>query len=555
MEYLLPKLRAELSAKAGQILEVENVVVDDANPKFDADLAIPCFEFASQLKKTPQEIAQKINDELKNDLVIKLEVAGGFLNIWLDTKKLAETIIKNSSQPDYGNNQLMQDMTVLVEHTDPNPFKELHIGHLYQNTVGEAISRLHEAAGAKVHRLSYHGDVGLHIAKAVWGIEQMLVSNQQLSDIPETDRSKFLGQAYALGASKYEEDETIKSQITSLNQALYELNDPDLKNLYETARSWSFEYFNSVYQQIGVGFEKQYFESQTGPRGLEIVNANLGRVFEASDGAVVFRGEDHDLHTRVFINSKGLPTYEAKDLALAVIKDEDYHYDKSIVITAHEQTSYFKVMLKALEQIYPELAAKTVHLASGEVRLPTGRMHSRSGDVITAVQLLNAVEEAIKFKAPYSSATGENVLGAFKYAFLKQNIGGDVVYDVNDSISLEGQTGPYIQYAAVRIQSILDKVEMDNNWGEYDWEAEKALVILIAKYPEVVELAVEELAPHRIAQFVYDLAKEFNRYYEKTNVKDAPSGIRIARISTLNFVLNVLRHGMNLLNIPIPERM
>jgi arginyl-tRNA synthetase len=555
MDYVLPKIRQEIGALAKQLLNVDELAVENASSKFDADLAIPCFSLAKQLDRPVLDIAQQLADNLKHEMVEKTEAIGGFVNIWLKSSNLARTVLEQAMDEGYGTYQSMASQEVLVEYTDPNPFKEFHIGHLYSNTVGESLARLHETLGAKVHRVSYHGDVGIHIAKAVWGIINLLDEGQTLSDIPSDARSTFLGQAYALGAKLYEDDESAKSKINEINRHIYSNDNEEITKLYETGKRWSFEYFESIYKRLNVSFEKQYFESQSAPIGIKLVKEHP-EIFEQSDGAVIFRGEKYNLHTRVFVSSDGLPTYEAKDLGLTKLKDDDYpDVTKSIIITAQEQSAYFEVMLKALEQIDADLAHKTVHMSHGAVRLPSGKMSSRTGDVITANLLIDDIETAIGKRAPDSPAITENALAAVKYAFLKQNIGGDVVYDVDESINLEGQTGPYVQYAAVRAQSILEKVKSDASWTDYDWVTEKSLLFLVAEYPEVVLEAAIELAPHKVAQYIYELARELNRYYEQTNVKDAPPLAKSARIALLKSCVSIFRSALSILNIPIPKRM
>ncbi|HEX9679167.1 MAG TPA: arginine--tRNA ligase [Candidatus Saccharimonadales bacterium] len=553
MDYALPSLRADLAGQVKSALGLD-VVVADANPKFDADLAIAVFGLAKTAGEATSDVAEKIKSAISHEAVARANVTSGYVNIWLKADWLAGQTLEPATNDSYGHNQAYINREIVIEHTDPNPFKELHIGHLYSNTVGESLSRLYEAGGARVHRVSYHGDIGLHIAKAIWGIIQEL-NGQPLDVVKATKRAEFLGRAYARGAKAYDKEADVRPQIEELNQKIYEQSDPDLQSIYKTAKDWSFEYFDSVYQRLGVGFEKHYLESDAAKRGAKIVRANIHAVFETSDGAVVFRGESHDLHTRVFINSQGLPTYEAKDLALPFMKAEDFNYDESIIITANEQNAYFAVMLKALEQIDPGLAGKTRHIGHGVVKLPSGKMGSRTGNVVTAVALLDEVERAIKTKSVEPKAATENALGAIKYAFLKQNIGADIVYDVQESINLEGQSGPYVQYAAVRIQSILNKAGQPSDFSGYDWSAEKSLLVSLAKYPEVVAQATKELEPHRIAQFIYQLSREMNRYYEEVPVKDAADNERSARIKLLKAVLNVTAQALKLLNIPLPAKM
>lgn len=555
MDYTLPRLRAELARAAATILGVDRVEVVDA--KSGADLAIATFALAAERGQAPPELAAQLADQLKHDLIERVESSGGYVNLWLKAVPLAEATLAESSRADFGRNQDRAGQTVLVEHTDPNPFKELHIGHIYSNTVGEAVCRLFEASGAKVHRLSYHGDVGLHIAKAVYQMQNLQAERQQpLETMPYEERAAFLTRAYAEGTQKYEQDEQAKRAVTEINKQIYDRSDSAINELYDWGRQVSFAYFDEVYARYQTPpFEKQYFESEAAPAGLELVHAHQDK-FEQSDGAVVFRGEQDGQHTRVFITSEGLPTYESKELGLATLKDQDFpQASLSVVITANEINAYFKVVLKVLERLKPELAAKTRHLSHGMVKLPSGKMSSRSGDVIRATDLLDEVEAAVAQLAPDSPAVKDNALAAIKYAFLRPNIGGDIVYDVNESIKLEGQTGPYIQYAAVRISSILNKVSSEAEIGDYDWQAEKPLLLLVARYPEVVQAATTELAPGQLAHFAYELAKQFNRYYETTPVKDAPDAVRSARLGALRAVRATLQQALGVMNISLPSKM
>ena len=553
MDYFLPKLRQELAGQARTVLNSDEVVVEDAGDKFDAQLAIPVFTHAAKQSVSPPELAAKLAGAISHPAVAKAEPAGGFVNIWLKSGELGQVVVSQAASDSYGQHDSLKDKEIVIEHTDPNPFKELHIGHLYSNTVGESIARLHEAAGAKVHRVSYHGDVGLHVAKAVWAMGKSISWQNERFDELESAASK-LGDFYAKGAAAYDSDESAKAAITEINKQIYSQSDDMINQIYQWGKAASFAYFNSIFEILDVGFDHSpYLESQAGPAGIDLVKTHMDK-FEESQGAVVFR--DGDEHTRVFITSQGLPTYESKELGLAKLKDGDFpDASKSIIITANEINAYFRVVLKVLRLIEPKLADKTRHLSHGLVKLPSGKMSSRTGDVVLATDLLSEVESAVKNRSPDSPSVKDNSLAAIKYAFLKPNVGGDIVYDVEESINLEGQTGPYVQYAAVRLQSILAKVKDDNNAKGYGFEAEKNLLMLIARYPEVTAKSISELAPHRIAQYVYELAREFNRYYEKVPVKDAEVSVRPARLAVLKSGLGVLKHGLGLLNIPVPDKM
>lgn len=557
MDYTLSKLRSELAIAAAAIVSTNEIVVDDAKKGVGADFAIPLFSLAKQQQQSPADLATKLAGELRHEMIEKVEASGGYVNIWLRAAGLAGSVIEQAAWPDFGHNQDRAGQTILVEHTDPNPFKELHIGHLYSNTVGEAICRLFEASGAKVHRLSYHGDVGLHIAKAIYQMQKMQSERHQpLETMPFNERTSWLAGAYAAGAKTFEEDESVRPVILDINKKIYERSNQAVNELYDWGRETSFTYFDEIYARLRVpAFEKQYFESESAPAGLEIVRGNMGH-FEESEGAVVFRGEQDGQHTRVFITGEGLPTYETKELGLATLKDKDFpQASLSVVVTANEINAYFRVVLKVLERIRPELAAKTRHLSHGVVKLPSGKMSSRSGDVVKATDLLNEVTAAVRTLAPDSPAAEDNALAAIKYAFLRPTIGGDIVYDINESIKLDGQTGPYVQYAAVRINSILDKVSTEAEIGDYDWATEKPLLMQVARWPETVKAATAELAPSRVANFAYELSKTFNRYYETVPVKDAPDNIRSARLSVLAAVHSTLRHALEQMSIPAPDKM
>ena len=358
------------------------------------------MRLSSVLKQKPQEIAVRIKDEyekLQDSTVEKIEVAGpGFLNFFLSKEYLRGEFLSILDQKEkFGSSIANKNQKVMVEFTDPNPFKEFHIGHLYSNIVGESLSRLFESQGAEVRRVCYQGDVGLHVAKAIYGM-QKLTKEMPDKNASLAARAKFMGKAYALGATKYEEDKAVKEEIHDLNKKIYQ-KDALVKKLYDTGRAWSLEYFDTLYARLGTKFERYYFESEVGEAGIELVREFLKKgIFEESDGAVIFPGKKHGLHNRVFINSLGLPTYEAKDLGLAPRKFGEFAYDRSIIITAQEQAEYFKVVLKALELINPDLAARTTHISHGMVRLPTGKMSSRTGDVITGEWLIDKAILTIK---------------------------------------------------------------------------------------------------------------------------------------------------------------
>lgn len=565
MNYVLSEKSKEIAKLAAEVAGLPNVEVQ-ASPKFGADFAIPCFKFAAELKKSPNEIAQDLTAKLTAGFIAKTEAASGFVNIWLKDEVIKEAIVQTTELGDkFGSHDKLKGQEVLVEHTDPNPFKEVHIGHAYSNTIGEAVARLYKLGGAKVSQVSYHGDVGMHVAMAVWAISKILSEGEgewfeggdlaglTMDDVAVNKRVAFLGAAYARGATAYKEDEQAANEIKQVNVHIYAHDDEGVSEVYETGKRWSFDYFDDIYEQLGTGFEKRYLESEVGPIGAEIVKNNIGDVFEQSDGAVVYNGEAKaDLHTRVFLNSQGLPTYEAKELGLTFTKQNDFpQMTKSVVITANEIDEYFKVLIAAMSELDPNLAAKMRHISHGMVKLTSGKMSSRTGQILRAIDVLDQVKQVIL--AGYKTEAIDDVkLAAVKYAFLKQRISGDIAFDINESVSLEGNSGPYIQYAHARGQSILAKSKAGEKLDDLD-EAERALAVKILAFTDATSRAIYELAPHNICTYLYELTQTFNRFYESNRVIDDPR--EATRITLVKAYCQVLKNGLAVLNIPAPNKL
>jgi arginyl-tRNA synthetase len=530
------------------------------DPQFGDYATNVALQLAGRLARSPREVGEELANRLREalgDNVHEVTVAGpGFVNIRLSDKALVEQALAGlTARP-----QDYQGQVVVTEYSDPNPFKVLHAGHLYTSVVGQAISNLIETAGGQVHRVNFGGDVGLHVGKTMWAILQELGGEhpEKLADLPEDGRSEWMAKCYVAGTNAYEQDETAKAEIIDLNKRVYQLfadddHDSPFAHIYWTCRQWSYDYFNAFYERIGTPFERYYPESETAPVGLRVVREQLEKgVYQQSDGAVIFDGEPYGLHARVFINSNGLPTYEAKDVGLSIRKWEDYHYDRSVIITGNDITEYMKVVLKSIEQFEPELAKRTVHLTHGNVKLSGGvKMSSRKGNFLRAVDVLDAANEANK------QAVGREderaVLGAVKYSFLKNRIGADIIYEPAESVSLEGNSGPYLQYAHARARSILAKApDAERALSDLD-DAERNLARKIGGYPEALHKSISELLPHHICTYLYELAQEFNRFYEHAKVVGDPR--QGARLKLVELYADTLRDGLTLLGIAAPDHM
>ncbi len=525
------------------------------NDGFRADFATNiAMKLAGILHGNPREIAETLKSEfIKNTQDstselkgIKIAIAGpGFINFMLPDEFLINklTTLNQDFQKEISCDEY-KNKVVVTEFSDPNPFKVLHIGHLYTSIVGESISRLIEFAGGEVHRVNFGGDVGLHVAKTLYVLEQKNLSNFTIEDIAS---------AYVEGTRAYEEDGIAKQAIVNINKQIYQiaeqdLHDSPLANHYWQGRELSYKYFDDFYTRINVKFEKYYPESSVASRGLEIVKAHTPDVYQKSDGATVFHGEDYNLHTRVFINKEDLPTYETKDVGLIFAKNDDYSFDESVVITGNDIIDYMKVVLKSIEQYAPELVQKTCHLTHGNVRLPGNqKMSSRKGNFIKAVDILDEVEQK----------AGSSVIGqaAIKYSLLKYKIGGNIEFNVDESVSLTGNSGPYLQYSAVRAKKILASLSSptitDREWKLNVFEL--SLIKKLIGYKSVLGQAVHEKAPHLVANYLFDLAQEFSRFYENCRVKD--DALESERSVLVSCFEKTITHGLNILGINVPEEM
>ncbi|MDP3726148.1 MAG: arginine--tRNA ligase [bacterium] len=508
------------------------------------------MRYAPQAKTSPKELAEKITRYIERNLpneVEKVAVAGpGFINFYLSKEFFAKSLEDISNQNEkFGENKLLENKKVIIEYTDPNPFKEFHIGHLMSNAIGESLSRIVEYSHAEVKRANYQGDVGLHVAKAIWGKMQ------------KPDAS--WGEAYAYGAQSYEDH---KKEINEINKKIYEGSDSEINALYEKGKKASLADFEKIYKRLGTKFNFYFFESESGPIGLEIIKKHTN-VFEKSDGAIIFHGEKFDktLHTRVFVTKEGLPTYEAKELGLAKIKYDEYPHDVSIVITGNEVNDYFRVVYKAMEQVFPELAEKTKHVPHGMLRLTTGKMSSRTGDVISAESLLNDVKNRVLEKMKDTDLSEKEkiadqiAVGAVKYSILKQATGNDIIFDFEKSLSFEGDSGPYLQYTYARARSVMEKAKEAGIKASIKnplpaiTETEKFLY----QFPEVVARSLNEHEPHYIATYLTRLASAFNNFYAKERIVDGGE-LAPYRLAIVEAVSIVLKNGLWLLGIEAPER-
>jgi arginyl-tRNA synthetase len=538
---------------------------DFKNGDYSTNVAMVC---AKKMGKNPKELAELLKTEIEKDLsteIEKVEVAGpGFINFYLSREFFADSI-KDILKEDknWGKSNSLKGEKIMVEYTDPNPFKPFHIGHLMTNAIGESISRVIEFSGAKTIRANYQGDIGPHVAKAIYGLMKFGKPEETKT---VSEKAEFIGECYSKGSNLYDTDENIKKEIDEINKKIYDKSDKKINELYDWGRKITLEAFEEIYKILGTKFDYYFFESGMVEKGQKIVKENIDKVFDESDGAIIFRGENYDkkLHTRVFVNSQNLPTYETKEIGLTMTKFEKENPDLSIVVTATEQAEYMKVVQKAISLIHPDYEKRMKHLTHGMMKFSSGKMSSRKGNVVTGESLLRDSMETVLEKMKDRDLTDKEkkkiseIVGvsALKYSILKSSLGSDIVYDFEKSISFEGDSGPYLQYTAVRANSILEKSkEFKKDGRENIPEEVTDLEKLLYQFPEVIEQSYKLFEPHHIATYLTALASAFNTFYGNTKILENGNDYMKYQLELVKAFYQTMKNGLWLLGIETPERM
>lgn len=528
---------------------------------------------AMQVKRkgfpTPWDLANEIVNTWRTlglpEYLVKIEVAKpGFINIWAKTGVLGTEIERVLKEKDkYGSSKIGKKQGIMFEFSHPNTHKLFHIGHLRTTCLGESLSRINDFLGYKVVRTNYQGDVGLHIAKCLWGIKKLGMRNFKTID----SKMNFLAKAYAKGNRAYEKGGKAKKEITEINEKIYQ-QDKEVMGLWKETRGWSLDYFDRIYKRLDTRFDRFYFEGEVAEPGKKIVLQGLKKgIFKKSEGAIIFPGEKYGLHNRVFINQLGLPTYEAKDMALGKLQFSEFPVQKIIHVVGPEQKGYFEVVFKALGEIFPKSRGKEYHLEYGWVRLKEGKMSSRAGTVITAEWVIDEAKKEIQkivkgsgYSKKEKKTIAEAVaVGAVKYWILKFSPSSEIAFDIKELVNLEGDSAPYLQYTHARCQSVLRRAG-DSKFkfpvSDLDFTDEEiALLRTIYKFPEVVKEAGENFAPNLICNFLFDLAQKYNLFYNKHPILKSDKPVREARLALTSATAQVLKNGLNLLGIQTPERM
>ncbi len=524
------------------------IILTRPEPQFGDASTNVALQLAKPLGRNPREIAEEIASSLrKSEAFNEISVAGpGFINISLSGKALLAQVGEEPLRN-------REDQTIVIETNNPNPFKAMHIGHAFNAILGDTIANLLETSGGKIYRVSYHGDVGLHVGKSMYALLRYADGDfSKIESITESERNSFMSKMYAEGSRAYKESEEAKIEIDDLAQQSFEPKSALYIQIYDLCKKWSFEQIDQLVRRLGnKPTVYRFLESEADYRGVDVVKQNTPKVFKESDGALIFEGSKYGSFDNVFVSSNGRGLYAARDLGLMLLKYEQFHPEKSYIVTAEEQRDYFKGVIAAAGLVWPDRKDTTVNISTGTVKLSTGKMSSRDGDVVEVAWLFDEFAKAIKERG--GVASDEIIAGALRYQFLKVRLGSDVVFDINEAVSLTGNTGSYLQYAHARARGILRKSSTEVVRPTEVQDEDRMLVRKLSEYHEVVDRATASLEPHHICNYLFELAQEFNRYYEKNQVigDDKQSH----RVGLVALYADTLKAGLEILGIFAPEQM
>lgn len=575
-------------------LAIEEVALQPTRKEFEGSHTFVCFPYARISKKKPEETATVIGEYLVEhvDMVKGFNVVKGFLNIVLTDKTWIDLFSKIWAADNYGV-QPPNGKEVMVEYSSPNTNKPLHLGHLRNNFLGWSVSEILKANGYDVHKVQIINDRGIHICKSM--VAWLKYGEGATPESTGKKGDKLVGDYYVkfdqeykkqiaelvdggMDKAKAEKEAPIMKEAQEL-LLKWEQKDPDTYALWEKMNGWVYEGFDATYKQMGVDFDKLYYESQTFLLGKDeaMKGVEKGIFFKKEDGSVWVDLTEEGLDEKLLLRADGTSVYMTQDIGTAILRYRDYpKISQQIYTVGNEQEYHFKVLFMILDKIGYEWAKECYHLSYGMVDLPSGKMKSREGTVVDAddlmAEMINTAREHTEELGKIDGFTEEQAaelyeilgLGALKYFLLKVDPRKSMLFDPNESIQFQGNTGPFIQYTHARIAAILRKAEQlkltpeDKDLTALDalQPVELSLIFTLKDYPEKVKEAGENYSPDIIAQYVYDLAKEYNRFYQEVSIFNEEDETALKfRVALSAKVAEVINKGMGLLGAHVPERM
>jgi arginyl-tRNA synthetase len=556
----------------------EKDLVPGVPPKSDmGDIAFPLFPFARVLKTAPQAIAQQVAENLaqRNDLSGQVKTAGPYVNVAIGVEDIAEEILAATRDlsVSYGSSDYFKGVPVMMEFSCPNTNKPLHLGHLRNDAIGESVSRILKAAGADVRKVNLINDRGIHICKSMLAYKEFGEGTTPESVGKKSDH--FVGEYYVKFNQWAKEHPEAEEQARAMLVA-WEKSDPEITRLWERMNRWAIEGIEETYQATGISFDQIYYESRTYSLGKDEILKGLekGVFYREDDGSIWVDLEEIGLDKKVLLRSDGTSLYLTQDIGTAIQRQKDWHFTRLVYVVGSEQQYHFRVLFHVLDKLGFDWAKNLYHLSYGMVNLPEGKMKSREGTVVDADDLIRELtsmaEAEIREKEREEEVdsvqeTARKVaLAALHYYLLQVSPNKDMIFNPRDSLSFNGNTGPYLQYMGARISSMRRKFqERHDEFTGIETDAkllstpeERELIKLCADFSSVVSSAAEQYNPSLLASYLYELARTFSRYYHETPIltsKDKKTAV--SRLALASAVLCVLKNGMYLLNIPFVDKM
>ena len=578
----------------GSVVDKTQVTLQRTKKEFKGNYTLVTFPLLKISRKNPELTAQEIGLYLSqhSTIVSEYNVIKGFLNLSVSTQKWLELLQSIDSDPNYGFTEVEEDAPLfMVEYSSPNTNKPLHLGHVRNNLLGHALSEVLSANGKNVVKTNIVNDRGIHICKSMlawkkWGNDETPESTGKKGDhltgdfyvLFDQNYKKEIAELQSRGLTKEEAEE--KSELMAEVREMllkWEDNDAETVNLWKMMNNWVYAGFDDTYEQMGVSFDKIYYESETYLAGKEEVLRGLeeGIFYKKPDGSVWADLTSHGLDHKLLLRSDGTSVYMTQDIGTAKLRFDDYQINRMIYVVGNEQDYHFKVLSIILDMLGFEFGKGLVHFSYGMVELPEGKMKSREGTVVDAddlmAEMINTARETSQELGKLDDATDKEVeaisrmigLGALKYFILKVDPKKNMTFNPKESIDFNGNTGPFIQYTHARIHSVLRKADEQKieitetiNTSIKLSEKEEGLIQLLAEFKTVIKQSAEEYNVSLIANYIYDLAKEYNQFYhDYTILKEENEDIRNFRLLLSKNVALTISKGMKLFGIEVPERM
>ena len=591
---LAEKATEAISLLFGHQIDPLSVTVQKTRPEFEGDLTIVVFPLTRYSGKSPEETGKDIGNWLqqKISLVTSFYVVKGFLNLVISDDFWLDFFSANLLNPTYGFTPEDKSPPVVIEYSSPNTNKPLHLGHIRNNLLGWSIAEILKANGRKVIKVNLVNDRGIHICKT-------MLAYRKWTDgvLPEKKGQKgdiFVGNLYVKfeQANKKEIDNLIAKGLTEdeayrqsnlTQQALdllqrWEGGEQEVRELWKTMNNWVYEGFDQTYKRLGVDFDKIYYESETYLLGKDLVREGLERgvFFKKDDGSVWVDLNDYKLDEKLLLRPDGTSVYITQDLGTAQLRVDEYKPGQLLYVVGNEQIYHFDVLKIVLKLLGRDWYDQILHVSYGMVELPKGKMKSREGTTVDADELMEEMYETAK-KTTSELGKLDNPddlewielfemvgMGALKYFILRVDPKKNMLFNPEESIDFNGHTGPFIQYTHARIRSLLGKAEsrgfrrpgLTVDMPGPMLPKEKQILILLYEFPTVVAEAGQSLSPAIIANYCFELAREYNQFYQEIPVLREPDGGKLRfRLALSEFTGDVIKRGMGLLGIQVPEKM